>query len=119
MNNTVLRNMTLLTVLLCLTCAIAACGSGLQGTYSDASGNFVLELKSSSEASFSIITQIVSCSYKVKGEKLTLDCPGDVGKIVLTIHDDGSLTGPPEGFLPVLRRKSSARPMRSGMAIRQ
>ena len=100
-----LKNVILAALLASMSCAVAACGSSLQGTYSDASGNIMLELKSGGEASFSLITQIVSCSYKVKGEKLTLDCQGEVGKLVLTIHDDGSLTGPPEGFLPVLRKK--------------
>ena len=105
MNNMLFRNVTLAAILICVSYAIAACGSSLKGTYSDASGNIVLELKSGGEASFSLITQIASCSYTVNGDKLTLDCKGELGKVILTIHDDGSLTGPPEGFLPILRRK--------------
>jgi hypothetical protein len=101
------RHAILTEIMVCVSCAMAACGlfgSGLQGTYSDASGNIVLDLKSGGKASFSLITQTVPCSYAVNGEKLTLNCQ-ETGKLILAIHDDGSLTGPPEGFLPVLRKK--------------
>jgi len=33
--------------------------------------------------------------------QLTLDCKPPAGKIVFTIHDEGSLTGPPGGFMPM------------------
>lgn len=87
--------------------ALTACGSapGLQGIYADTTGGIVLELKSAGKATFSFVTQIASCTYSVKGETLTLDCP-EMGKsIPLTIHEDGSITGPPDGFLPILRKR--------------
>jgi len=36
-----------------------------------------------------------------------LDCKGDPGKVTFTIHDDGSLTGPPGTFMPALRKRKS------------
>ena len=83
----------------------SACGSKVQGTYSDASGAFILELTSGGDASFTFAGETQACSYKVDGNKLMLNCKGD--KTVLTIHDDGSLTGPPGTFMPALRKSKS------------
>jgi hypothetical protein len=85
---------------------LCGCGSGLRGTYSDQSGAFVLDLQSGGKASFTIPGDAVSCKYNVKGDNLTLDCPGDAGKLVFTIHGDGSMTGPRDSFMPALRKKS-------------
>lgn len=85
---------------------LAACGSGVRGTYSDQSGAFVLDLKSGGKASFAIPGDAISCNYQVQGESLTLQCPGDSGKLVFTLHGDGSLTGPRDSFMPALRKKS-------------
>ena len=86
--------------------ALGGCGSGVRGTYSDQSGAFVLDLKSGGKASFTIPGDAISCNYQVKGESLTLDCPGGSGKLDFTIHGDGSVTGPRDGFMPALRKKS-------------
>lgn len=87
---------------LLLSCA--ACGSGVKGTYSDQNGAFVLDLKSGGTASFTFAGDTAPCTYKVDGNNLTLNCQGQAGTAVLTIHDDGSLTGPPGSFMPVLRK---------------
>lgn len=90
------------TAVLILVCA--ACGSGVKGTYSDPSGGFVLDLKSGGSASFTFAGDTAPCTYKVDGNNLTLNCQGQAGTAVFTIHDDGSLTGPPGSFMPALRK---------------
>jgi len=83
----------------------SACGSKVRGTYSDANGAFILELRSGGDASFTFAGETQACTYKVDGNRIALDCKGD--KTVLTIHDDGSLTGPPGTFMPALRKSKS------------
>jgi len=80
------------------------CGS-LKGTYSDFGDSTLLDLRSGGEAAFTFMGETAACTYTSSGSQLTLDCKPPLGKIVFTIHDDGSLTGPPGGFLPALRKK--------------
>ena len=82
------------------------CGSGIRGTYADQTGSFVLDLEGGGKASFTIPGDAIACHYQLQGETLTLDCPGDAGKLVLTVHGDGSMTGPRDSFMPALRKKS-------------
>ena len=76
--------------------------SGPQGTYSDPVGSFILELRSGGKATFTVMGDAASCTYRVDGNKLMLACKND--KTTFTMHDDGSLTGPPETFMPALRK---------------
>jgi hypothetical protein len=85
--------------------ASTACGSKVRGTYSDANGAFILELRSGGDASFTFAGETQACTYKVDGNRIALDCKGD--KTILTIHDDGSLTGPPGTLMPALRKSKS------------
>jgi hypothetical protein len=48
---------------------------------------------------------VADCTYNTSGHELTLDCKGAAGRIGFTIHDDGSLTGPPGSFMPMLRKQ--------------
>ena len=100
-----MRRLTLAVLALALG-GLAACGSGVRGTYSDQSGAFVLDLKSGGKASFAIPGDAISCNYHVQGQNITLMCPGDGGKLDLTLHDDGSITGARDSFMPALRKKS-------------
>jgi hypothetical protein len=107
MRATRLRNALLIASLI-LGCACAGCGGlggGMQGTYSDQAGAFVLDLKAGGQATFTFAGDVLPCSYTVKGSSLTLTCKGDgPPSLALTIHDDGSLTGPPGAFMPALRK---------------
>jgi hypothetical protein len=85
--------------------AYAACTSGPRGTYSDANGAVLLELKSGGKANITFMGEVADCTDSTSGNQLTLDCKPPAGKIVFTIHDDGSLTGPPGGFMPMLRKQ--------------
>jgi hypothetical protein len=82
-----------------------SCGSKVQGTYSDVTGGVMLELKSGGQATFTFAGEATPCTYKVDGNQLTLDCKGD--QTVFTIHDDGSLTGPPGNLIGALRKTKS------------
>ena len=84
---------------------MSACTSGPSGTYSDANGAVLLELKSGGKANITWMGEVADCTDSTSGNQLTLDCKGPAGKIVFTIHDDGSLTGPPGGFMPMLRKQ--------------
>jgi hypothetical protein len=79
-----------------------SCGSGPQGTYSDPVGSFILELRSGGKATFTVMGDAASCTYRVDGNKLMLACKND--KATFTMNDDGSLTSPPGTFMPPLRK---------------
>lgn len=90
------------------TCAmlLAGCKSGMAGTYSDANGAVILELRGGGSANFTFMGDVEDCSYKSGGRQLTLTCKGSpVPSTVFAIHDDGSLTGPPGSFMPPLRKQ--------------
>jgi hypothetical protein len=89
-----------------LALVIVGCGSGVRGTYEDETGSFVLDLKSGGKASFAFPGDLISCNYRVEADTVKLDCPGDAGRLVLTIHGDGSMTGPRESSIPALQKKS-------------
>lgn len=76
------------------------------GTYSDANGAVILELRSGGSASFTFMGDVEDCSYTSSAKQVTLTCKGSpVPTTVFNIHDDGSLTGPRGAFMPPLRKK--------------
>jgi hypothetical protein len=78
----------------------------ITGTYTDANGAVILELRSGGNASLTFMGDVENCSYTSSGEQVTLTCKGSpVPTTVFNIHDDGSLTGPPGSFMPPLRKK--------------
>lgn len=92
-------------VALLATAVVGGCSSRVQGTYTDPTGAFVLQLKSGNNASFAFSGQVAPCTYQPAGSKITLQCEGQAGGLVLTVQNDGSLVGPPGTFLPPLRKK--------------
>jgi hypothetical protein len=94
-----------LLVALLATSVLGGCSSRIQGTYTDPTGAFVLELKSGNSASFAFSGQAAPCTYQSAGSKINLQCQGQADTLVLTVQNDGSLTGPPGTFLPPLRKK--------------
>ena len=99
------KNLLSTILLLGLVVSWTACGKSVQGTYSDNAGAFVLELKSGGKATFTFAGEVAPCTYKAEKNQLTLHC--STGTIVFTIHDDGSLTGPPGSFMGALRKTKS------------
>jgi hypothetical protein len=99
------RTLTILAVAAYLLMIATACSSGPNGTYSNDNGSITLELKSGGKADLTYMGDVASCTDATSGNQLTLNCKGDAGTTVFTIHDDGSLTGPPGGYMPALRKR--------------
>ena len=95
----------LLVLIVSVVAFLVACNSGPSGTYSDANGSVLLELKSGGKANITFMGDVADCTFSTKGNQLNLDCKGSAGNIAFTIHDDGSLTGPPGSFMPMLRKQ--------------
>jgi len=87
------------------TLVAVGCGGGVQGTYSDGSGAFVLNLKSGGQATFAFAGQTAACTYVVNGQNINLTCEGDAGTTTLTLQSDGTLAGPSGSFMPPLKKK--------------
>ena len=85
----------------CLT--LAGCASVDGSTYQNASGLIQVEFKSGGKAFTSLNGMTNTCTYKQERKTITLECEGD--RTVFTLNDDGSLSGPPNGFLARLTRK--------------
>ena len=79
---------------------IAACGSKLNGTYTNATGIVMLELKSGGKATMGVGGETKECSYAEEGKQIRLTCAGD--RLALRVNDDGSLFAP--GFVGVMRK---------------
>ena len=79
--------------------------SGMKGTYTDPAGSVLLELKSGGKANFTFMGDVEDCTYSTSRPHLNLNCKGDLGTVVFTIHDDGSLTGAPGSFMPGLHKE--------------
>lgn len=86
---------------------ISGCGSSLNGTYTDANGAVILELRSGGDARFTFSGVVQQCNYTSNKATVALTCKGDASPTMFTIHDDGSLTGPAESFMPPLRKVKS------------
>jgi len=87
---------------------ICGCNSGPKGTYTDANGAVILELRSGGKANFTFMGDVEDCTYESSGKQLTLTCKGTPAPVtVFKIHDDGSLTGPAGSFMPPLRKEKS------------
>ncbi len=91
-------------LLIVFSMAASGCNSdhGVQGTYSDASGAWVLDLKSGGQASLTFYGDSRPCNYTTKGDEVTVTCKGERGKMNFNLHQDGSLTA--QGFMPALRK---------------
>lgn len=79
--------------------------SGMTGTYTDPAGSVLLELRSGGKANFTFLGEVEDCTYKTSRPHLNLNCNGNLGTVAFTIHDDGSLTGPPGSFMPGLHKE--------------
>ena len=94
MNKLVFPQLILVAVVIVAIAAIGGCGSKMEGTYTNSGGMVTLDLKSGGVAMFTMMGETMQCSYKVKDDKVMLDCTPKGEKVDFMIHDDGSLTGP-------------------------
>ncbi len=82
--------------LVCL--GVVGCGTKVQGHTYSGNGNVVsVEFQSGGKAYASMGPMTSACTYTQSGKTVNLVCEGDT--TVLTLQDDGSLNGPPEGML--------------------
>jgi hypothetical protein len=98
-----IQRIVISTALVCLCIANAACGGKLEGTYSNASGMVMLDLRSGGKADMTMMGEIQHCSWKSDSKNVTVTCSGD--SLNFAIHDDGSLSGPT--FVGVMRKSKS------------
>jgi hypothetical protein len=86
--------------------ACTGCPAGsLEGTYSDVSGAFKLELKSGGKATLTTLNSPTACTYKKDGKQLTVVC--ETQTLAFTVQDDGSLMPPPEAGIGPLKKGKS------------
>jgi hypothetical protein len=94
MKNLMFPNVVLIAAVIVAIAAIGGCGSKMEGTYTNTGGMVTLDLKSGGKATFTMMGESLPCIYKVKDNKVMLDCTPKGEKVDFMIHDDGSLTGP-------------------------
>ena len=106
MNQPDLRKTTLSAVILTAILWFNACNActtpSLQGTYTDSTGGFKLELKSGGQASLTTLNNTTACTYKVDGKQLTVQCENQT--LPFTVQDEGSLMPPAEAQLGPLKK---------------
>lgn len=76
-----------------------------EGTCTDPAAAALLEPKSGGKANFTFVGDVEDCQYATSRPHLNLNCKGELGDVILTIHDDGSLTGLPGSFMPGLHKE--------------
>ena len=85
---------------------LASCGKSVSGsTYEGGGGAVKVEFQSGGKAVTTIGPLSTNCTYTEDSKSVTLTCEGQPA--VLTINDDGSLSGPPDGMLGRLTKKQS------------
>lgn len=95
-----MRGVQRLALVLGLCGLLSACGSKLNGTYTNATGIVMLELKSGGKATMGMGGETKDCTYAEEGKQIRLTCAGD--RIALRVNDDGSLWAP--GFVGVMKK---------------
>lgn len=98
------RFRTLILAALASLAFLSGCSS-LNGTYADPTGAIVLDLRSGDKASLTFMGETASCGWTSSGKQITLNCPGQAGKTIFTVGDDGSLSGPPGSLIPALQKR--------------
>ncbi|MEP6601710.1 MAG: hypothetical protein ABJB49_07835 [Nitrospirota bacterium] len=102
MRNLMIPGIVLIAALLVVMPTIGTCGSNVDGTYTNTGGMVTLDLRSGGKAGFTMMGETMPCTYKVKENKVMLDCTPKGEKVDFIIHDDGSLTGP--GFIGNMKK---------------
>jgi len=75
-----------------LAVCLTACGSGLDGTYTDPVGITSYTFKSGGKVALSTMGVETEMDYRVEDGKVKIDSPQ--GTLVMTILEDGSIEGP-------------------------
>jgi hypothetical protein len=103
---------SLLFALLSASVYVSGCSSDVQGTYSDANGLYILDLKSGGDALVTFMSTSIPGAWEKDGDKIIVHLTGangEKGSNSYLIHEDGSLTQqgePLETFAGALRKKN-------------
>ena len=85
MNHMLVRKALLWSVVALTILAATACRSKFEGTYSNANGSIMLEVKSGGKASLTIMGETAECTYTVGGNQLLDEQPGVVLDLALEL----------------------------------
>jgi hypothetical protein len=77
---------------LCFALLLTACGSGLNGTYSDQLGMTTYSFKPDGKVVLEVLGTATELSYELDGEKLKIVSPQ--GNFIMTVKDKDSIVGP-------------------------
>ncbi len=102
--NAVSKRGGFIAVALTVSVMLAGCGSkSVAGnTYEAVGGAFSVEFQSGGKAVTTIAGNKVDCTYTEDSKTVTLTCEGQ--PVALTVNDDGSLSGPPDGMMGKLTK---------------
>lgn len=73
---------------------LAACGSNIEGTYSDKFGIVDYEFRSGGKVYMRTLGTETELQYRVDGNKVTIELPQGAGNQVFTRLENGHLQGP-------------------------
>ena len=79
---------------------LLACGSKLDGTYTNPTGIVMLELRSGGKATMGVGGETRECTHTEDGKQIQLACGRE--KIQLRVNEDGTLFAP--GFIGVMKK---------------
>ncbi|HVP61839.1 MAG TPA: hypothetical protein VMT11_14845 [Myxococcaceae bacterium] len=82
---------------------LLACGTKVEGTYSNVNGLVVLDLSSGGKATLSYAGETRDCSYTVDEKQVRMSCGRE--RFSFRRNQDGTLTG--EGFLGIMKKSKS------------
>jgi major membrane immunogen (membrane-anchored lipoprotein) len=77
---------------ICVCLLLTACGSSIDGTYSDEMGMTSYNFKDGSKVYISVMGNETELEYEVDDDKVKINGPD--GNIILTLNEDGTLQGP-------------------------
>ena len=100
-----LRNALLIAAVASFTAGCSKSSSVEGNTYEANGGAVKIEFQSSGKAITSIGVMSSPCTYTQTGKAIALSCENE--KIEFTLNEDGSLSGPPEGFAARLTKKKT------------
>ena len=78
--------------IVCFPLLLTACGSGMDGTYSDQLGMTTYSFKPDGKVVLEVLGTATELSYELDGEKLKIVSPQ--GNLIMTVKDKDSIVGP-------------------------
>jgi hypothetical protein len=102
--NSMFQRVSFITLALAASLILNACGKSVSGnTYAGADG-VTVAFQSGGKATTALGGIKSDCTYTEDGKTVSLTCEGGE-PAALTINDDGSLSGPPDGMLAKLTKQ--------------